>query len=99
MTRELEAYRARRQTGDVVWLDLPSMRAALAAGAARPCPPDLPVPEITPAFAHRAAAEALADGVVLMFIDGIRISEPEQTVNLRPDSRVRYLRLHAQRGI
>jgi len=99
VNREVEAYRLRQRTGNVLWLDLPSLRSALASGAARPSPRDLPVPEIDPAFARRAAAEALADGIVLMFIDGIRISDPDQPVTVRPDSRVRYLRLHSQRGI
>lgn len=99
VNREVEAYRKRQQTGNVLWLDLPSLRAALASGTARPSPRELPVPEIDPAFARRAAAEALADGIVLMFIDGIRISDPDQAVTVRPDSRVRYLRLHSQRGV
>ena len=99
VNRELEAYRQRQRTGNILWLDLPSLRAALASGTARPCAPDLPVPEITPAFAHRAATEALADGVVLMFIDGVRVSDIDKAVNLHAESRFRYIRLHAQRGI
>lgn len=96
---EIEAYRKRQGSGNVLWLDLPSLRAALASCEARPGSRDLPGPDIDPAFARRAAAEALADGVVLMFVDGVRITEPEQPVTLRDDSSVRYLRLHAQRGI
>ena len=97
--REFEAYRNRQQTGNILWLDVPSLRTAIAAGSVRPSARDLPMPEITESFAYRAAAEALADGVVLMFIDGVRVSDPDATVNLHAESRVRYLRLHAQRGI
>lgn len=97
--REISAYRERERSGNVVWMDLPSLRDAIAGGAVRCGPRDLPVPVIDSTFAHRAAAEAIADGVVIMFIDGRRVSDLDEALSIDPESRVRYLRIFAQRGL
>lgn len=97
--REIASYAERQQSGNIRLLDLPALRLALANGAVRPGPRDLPEPVIDPAFAKRAAAEAISDGVVLMFIDRRRIVNLDETISLTPESRVQYLHLFAQRGL
>ena len=83
----------------LVWLDLPRLREALAEGEVRFGARDLPVPPIDPGVARRAAAEAVADGVVLMFIDSRPVSDLDERWQVAEDSRVRYVRVSAQRGL
>lgn len=97
--REITAYHARQASGNTLWLSLPSLQNAIAGGSVRLGPRDLPVPVIDPAFARRAAAEAIADGVVIMFINGRRVSDLDEVLMIDAESRVRYVRILAQRGL
>lgn len=96
---EIAAYRE-RQIGDPpsTWLDLPRLREKLALGTVRFGARDLPPPEIDADLAIRAALEALHDGIVLMFVDGVRRTDPDEVLALTPESRVRYIKLTALRG-
>lgn len=97
--REISAYHDRQQSGNALWLDLPRLRDAIASGTVRHGPRDLPVPAVDPAFARRAAAEAIADGIVIMIVDGRRVSDLDAALTIDTESRVRYLRILAQRGL
>ncbi len=93
---ELSGYRERQR---FLWLDLPALRESLEAGKASFDPGDLQPPFISLPKACRAAAGALKDGAVLMFVDDELVTDPDQLVELRRGSHVRYLRLFAQRGM
>lgn len=96
----IAAYRRRGLGGPAAaWPDLPALDVALAAGAVRFGPRDLPPPEIDEAAAVRAALEAVRDGLVFVFVDGVRRRDPDEVLALTPESRVRYVKLAALRGI
>jgi hypothetical protein len=97
--REISAYLERQQSGNALWLDLPRLREAIACGSVRHGPRDLPIPSVDASFARRAAAEAIADGIVIMFVDGRRVSDLDEALTVDTESRVRYLRILAQRGL
>ena len=64
---------------------------------------------ISSAFAQTAPAAAAGGDIqsslmsmlpiVLMFVDGIRRTDPDEVLALTPESRVRYIKLTALRGL
>jgi hypothetical protein len=96
---EIAAYRARQPVNPApIWLDLPQLSKMLDAGTVRFGALDLPVPEVDEDLAIRSANEAFVDQIILMFVDGRRITELDEVIDLTPDSLVRYLKLTALRG-
>jgi len=96
---EVRCYHRGQQSGEFVWLDLPELREAVKGGEVRFGSRDLPPPKVELAVASRAAAEAVKDGAVLMFVDDHLIKDLDETVEVSDESRVRFLRIFAQRGM
>lgn len=96
--RELAAYRERQNPAELLLLDVEILAKAVSQGQVAFGKRDLPVPEIDETIARRAASEAVTDGVVLMFIDDAPVRDLDSTHGVTSESRVRYLRLHAQTG-
>jgi hypothetical protein len=82
----------------VVWLTEDELELALASGRANfgLAEEDSPPPDES--FAVRTAFEAFGDGLVLMFVDGRRISDLDESLDISDDSDIRFQRLSAQRG-
>lgn len=97
--RELASYRERHRHHDTpVWLDLPQLEEALQSGAVRFGSPDLAIKAIDDKLALRAAIEAVQDGIVLMFVDQLRVDDLDKPISLHSESIVRFIKLTALRG-
>ena len=95
---ELAAYQERQNPAELLLLDVETLAEAVSQGQVAFGKRDLPAPEIDDTIARRAASEAVTDGVVLMFIDDAPVRDLDSTHRVTSESRVRYLRLHAQTG-
>lgn len=99
VSAEIAAYRKREpKDPGPIWLDLPQLQNMVQAGKVRFGSLDLPAPEIDENFVLRAANEAFKDQIVLMFIDENQVTKLDETLDLKPNSRVRYIKLTALRG-
>lgn len=96
---EIVAYREQEPNVPIpIWLDLPQLQKMVQAGKVRFGSLDLPSPEINEDYVLRAANEAFKDQIVLMFIDEKQVKKLDEILDLKPNSRVRYIKLNAIRA-
>lgn len=98
---ELASYRGRIEgRREMTLLDPAELDAALRSGkvlsGGQTAPP--PSSATVESFAIRAAVEAFRDGLVLMFADGVQVTDLETELLLSEDSEIRYVRLTSLRG-
>lgn len=96
---EVTAYRKRRDTNtQFIFLDETQLAAALQAGKVNFGENEVQREDVNEIVVLRNAREAFTDGVVLMFVDGRRVTDLNEELLLSEESKVRYVRIHAIRG-
>lgn len=99
VTAEVAAYRNRQRASHRFnWLSLPALEARLAEGKAsfgrQPTPPPIDVE-----FAIKSALDAVADGIVLVFVGGRPLRDLDAAIPAELQSTVRFIKLVSQRGL